>query len=175
MKQLISNGGRGRAMNAERGNFPFCVHRRRPIGGFTLIELVIVVAIIAILAAIALPSYTNYITRTRRAAAAACASQISNYMERFYTTNLSYSQATDGTQNGDPKLECQGANETGQFYSYSGFDTAGGATATTYLISATPIGSQLARDTECATLTLDQTGVRDIDGGTGTAAKCWGQ
>jgi type IV pilus assembly protein PilE len=164
-------------MSAERGGFPFCVHRRRPVGGFTLIELVVVVAIIAILAAIALPSYTSYITRTRRAAAAACVSQIANYMERFYTTNLRYDQTADATPvaNGDPKLECQGANETGQFYSYSGFDTAGGATATTYLISATPIGSQLARDTECATLTLDQAGVRDIDGGTGTAAKCWGQ
>ena len=162
-------------MNMERGSFP--THLRRPgsAGGFTLVELVIAVAIVAILAAIAVPTYSSYITRTRRAAAAACTSQIANYMERFYTTNLRYDQATDATPNGDPKLECEAANETGQYYSYSGFSTATGATATTYLISATPIGSQLARDTQCATLTLDQAGVRNISGGTGTAAKCWGQ
>ncbi len=164
-------------MGMGNASFPFCIRRSKPVGGFTLIELVIVVAIIAILAAIAVPSYSSYITRARRAAAASCVSQIANYMERFYTTNLKYNETADTppVANGDPGLECEAANETGQYYSYAGFSAATGATPTTYLITATPTGTQLARDTECATLTLDQAGVRGIDGGTGTAAKCWGQ
>lgn len=38
---------------------------KRPSGGFTLIELMIVVAIVAILAVIALPAYQSYIKRAR--------------------------------------------------------------------------------------------------------------
>lgn len=38
---------------------------KRPSGGFTLIELMIVVAIVAILAVIALPAYQSYVKRAR--------------------------------------------------------------------------------------------------------------
>jgi type IV pilus assembly protein PilE len=45
-------------------------------------------------------------------------------------------------------------------------------TPTTYAITATPIGSQVA-DTTCATLSVNQLGVQSSTG-TGTAATCWG-
>ena len=58
--------------------------------GFTLIEVMITVAIIAVLTAIAYPSYESHVTKTRRAAAAGCLLERAQFMERFYTTNLSY-------------------------------------------------------------------------------------
>ncbi|MBQ4853209.1 prepilin-type N-terminal cleavage/methylation domain-containing protein [Rhodanobacter sp. B2A1Ga4] len=132
--------------------------RRRRGAGFTLIELMIVVAIIAILAAIALPAYTSYITRTKRAAAEGCLSEHANYMERYYTTNLSYKGAAL------PGLDCASAQRTGANYQYG----VASATTAAYSITATPINAQLTRDTQCGTLSISQTGTR----GPSTAG-CW--
>jgi type IV pilus assembly protein PilE len=151
--------------------------------GFTLIELMIVVAIIAVLAAIAYPSYTSYITKTRRNAATACLSEYANYMERYYTTNLSYA-ASASTSGGTPVanpvsttpptvvLDCAASQQTGDYYGY----TVSGLTATQYTMLASPQGIQQTRDTQCGVLALDQSGQRyyktnknDIAG----VAACW--
>ncbi|WP_449428015.1 type IV pilin protein [Rhodanobacter umsongensis] len=125
--------------------------------GFTLIELMIVVAIVAILAAIAYPSYTQHVIKTRRTAAKACLSEYANYMERYYTTNLSYLGA------GNPGLGCEGTAQTGNYYTWT---PPGNLTASTYTISAAPKATQT--DTECGTLTLDQSGARGAN-----VASCW--
>lgn len=152
--------------------------------GFTLLELMIVVAIIAILAAIAIPAYTSYVVRTNRSAAEGCLSEYANYMERYYTTNLSYASApaSSGTAAATPNvaigspstlvLDCAATSQTGNNYQY---DVAMPATAGSvgYNLTAQPINAQLTRDTQCANLTLDQTGTRNISG-TGTVAQCWG-
>ncbi|MEO9078998.1 MAG: type IV pilin protein [Rhodanobacter sp.] len=116
--------------------------------GFTLIELMIVVAIVAILTAIAYPSYTHYIIKTRRTAAKACLSEYANYMERFYTTNLTYAAAPD------PGLACQAAGQTGNYYGYN----TGTPTTNAYTIQAVPTTAQA--DSECGTLSIDQAGAR---------------
>lgn len=145
--------------------------------GFTLIEMMIVVAIVAILAAIAMPSYWQYVAKTNRSAAEGCLSQYATYMERYYTTNLSYAQDTSATPVansaiGSPSplvLDCAATSQTGNNYQYS----ASVPTATTYTLTATPINAQLTRDKQCSTLTLNQIGTRTISG-TGALAQCWG-
>ena len=137
--------------------------------GFTLLELMIVVAIVAILSAIAYPSYSKYVVRTRRTAAAGCLSEYANYMERFYTTNQSYNTAGGVAANATlPTMDC--ATQTVAYYTYD--DSPGTLTSNAYTVEAVPIGAQLAADTQCGTLQLNQTGARSVTG-TGTVAQCW--
>ena len=142
--------------------------------GFSLIELMIVVAIIAILAGIALPSYTRHVVKTKRVAAQACLSEYASYMERYYTTNLRYDHDTSATPVANPVstapatlvLDCASAQRTGADYSYA--LPAASLSASSYSLTATPVGAQATRDAQCGMLSLDQTGAR----GPATAG-CW--
>lgn len=125
-------------------------------GGFTLIEIMIVVAIIAILASIALPSYQQHILVTNRASAKACMSEFAQAYERRYTTNMSYEGA-------DIVLGCQTEGSLDDRYTITAANTA-----TTFTITATPIGAQV-KDTSCGTLTLNQVGAKSASG----SGSCW--
>src|SRR5262245_4993092 len=125
--------------------------------GFTLIELMITMLIIAILAAIAIPSYNGHVVRTNRAAAKACMSEVAQFMERFYTTNLTYIGADPST------MRCMVEGQLNLRYTID--ITTPAATQRTYTVRAVPINAQFDRDnTRCGTLTLDQAGTRGRSG-----------
>ncbi|MBU6249167.1 MAG: prepilin-type N-terminal cleavage/methylation domain-containing protein [Xanthomonadaceae bacterium] len=149
-------------------SYPHCNHPPARRGaGFSLIELMIVVAVIAILAAIAVPSYMKYTIRTHRTAAESCLSEYANYMERYYTTNMRYDQDTAGTALTLPTLGCK--TDTASEYNYQ--FASGEPTQTTFNVQAVPIGNQLAKDTQCGTLSINQTGQRTASGTDPTS--CW--
>jgi type IV pilus assembly protein PilE len=131
--------------------------------GFTLIELMVTVAIIAILSTIAYASYSSFITKSRRAAATTCLQERAQFLERFYTTNLSYLDPVTGAA---PAI-AQCGPEIANFYQV-GYAVA--STARTYQLQAVPQANQA--DAKCETLTLDSGGQRG-SGGTGTVDDCW--
>ena len=132
--------------------------------GFTLMELLIVIAILGIIAAIAIPNYSQYVMRSRRAQAASCLQEYAQYMERVYTTNLSYTNATPL-----PVLGCSTENLLNTFYTISAPTVA----QKNYTLLATPIGTQLTADTTCGKLQLTSTGARSTPDNPSNVAKCF--
>jgi type IV pilus assembly protein PilE len=140
--------------------------------GVTLLELMIVVAIIAIIAAFAYPSYTQYVVSTKRTAATATLMRIADRQQQFFMDNKRYADdLTDLGFTADPlSVSDDGmsvaAGDADAVYILSLANVAN----TTYLVLAAPLGGQLKRDTECGTMTLNQSGARDALGG---GDDCW--
>ncbi len=130
--------------------------------GFTLIELMIAVAIVGILSAIAYPSYTSYVQRAARGEAKGELTELSQFMERTYTENGTY---TPGGIN--PALPYIQSPKTGTAKYAMSISASG---TNTYTLQAHPVGT-MAGD-PCGDLTLDNTGAKVASGGLGSIF-CW--
>lgn len=134
--------------------------------GFTLIELMITVAVIGILAAVAYPSYTQYIVRANRSAAQSFITGLANKQSQYLLDARQY--ATTMTLLGYASIP----TEVSKNYTVTIDPVDNTATPPTFTMKAVPVATQLARDTACGTLTIDQLGTKGITG-TGTVEGCW--
>lgn len=125
--------------------------------GFSLIELMVAVSIAAIVMAIAIPSYTQYVMRGRRAAAQSCLAELSQFMERTYTTNQSYAGAAL------PGVTC--INDLTAFYT---FTLNPAPTASTYTIQAAVVAGSAQADDMCGDMSVNNVGAR-----TPATDGCW--
>jgi type IV pilus assembly protein PilE len=132
--------------------------------GVTLIELMLVMVIIAVLSGIAVPAYKSYVVKTNRGAAKACLSEYAQFMERYYTTNLSYAGASPGN------LGC--ASDANLNIAYSFSVSVNVNSPRLYTVTASPVNAQNSRDTQCGTLTLDQAGTK-TKSGSASLSTCW--
>ena len=124
--------------------------------GFTLVELMITVAILAILASIALPSYQDSVRQTRRAAAQADLMELASHMERLYTANNTYGDASSAL----PDLGTE-------FYDIGFANNE--PDDDSFIIIAEPTGSQTNDD--CGDLSISNTGAVGVS--KSTVADCW--
>lgn len=137
--------------------------QRDRVGGFTLIEVMIVVAIIAIIAGIAVPSYSKYMTDARRTDAISFLSEVAGEQTRYFSNNNQY--ATSMSELGYGTAATAVTPEGHYVVSVSN------STALKFLLTATPVaGGKQAGDLECASLTISHTGQKKS---TGTNTACW--
>lgn len=128
---------------------------KRANKGFTLIEVMIVVAILGIIASIALPAYQDSVRKAKRADAQGALLSFANAMERYFTTNGSYTGATAAGV-----YVAQVPVDGGTAYYNLSVEVDGGSF---YTLTAAATGS-MAGDGD---FTLTSTGVREWDGNAG--------
>lgn len=134
------------------------IHTKGRQHGVTLIELMVVIAVIGIVSAVALPSYNKHVLKSNRSNAQAVLLETAQFMERYYTANNSYVNASVLTA-----VVPKGATGSAVKYNVS-FSVA--PTASAYTVQAVPANGQ-ASDS-CGTLTVSQTGAQ-----TAATAGCW--
>lgn len=139
---------------------------RRPVQGFTLIEIIVVVAIVSILAAIAIPAYSQYLVRGYRSEARGTLIAAAQWMERWRTERGSYQ---DG---GNPPALPAGLAVSPPTGAARYTITVATPAANQFTLSATPTAAFVGD--ACGTLTLDNTGLRTRTG-TETIETCWGR
>jgi len=137
---------------------------RRRMRGMTLIELMTVIVIVAILGTVAVSSYRSYLIRTNRTEARMALLRVQAAQEKFFLQRNRYADNSELALAPPSGLGVPASTPSGQ-YSIA----IGNYTTTTYTATATAGGGQLADDSACQTLSIDQNGARQPADSTG----CW--
>lgn len=141
--------------------------------GFSLLELMIGIVVVGILVSIAYPAYREQVNSARRADGKAALMTLANRMERYYSEQNTYANATVGTGNATTDIAASNLSPEG-WYTL----VIAAANANSYTLQAVPRNAQATADTRCQTLTLNNLGVKGVAAGPGgaptaTAAQCW--
>ena len=143
------------------------VRTRTNVGGFTLIELMIVVVIVAILAAVALPSYDRYVKKSRRTDAKQALLDFAARQEKYFSTHNTYS--AKGTDLG---YSVDNAIQVGSGKSYYTLSFTQVSGPTTFSATATPSNAQIGD--ACGTYLLDHFGAQSYSTmATDPSLECW--
>ncbi len=127
--------------------------------GFTLIELLIATAIIALLAGVAYPGYTRHVKKAYRAEIVALLTEQAQHLERFYTRNGTFIDAS-GVSTGNDRYRISAALNPQDFQ----------------LVAMPAVDSMMAGD-PCGNFSLTSTGARANPGAAPHMSRktCWGQ
>jgi len=147
---------------------------RSALRGFTLVELMVTVAVLAILATIAATSYTSQIQKSRRTDARSAVMDLAGREEKLFSTTNAYTNTALALGYAAAATPWPITIGSGYYnVSVTSPDlTQPATTQPNYLITATAINAQVS-DTQCTTLSVDQTG-KQSSTGTAPVATCWG-
>ena len=132
--------------------------------GVTLIELAAAICLIAMLIAIGIPAYRHHALRVNSGDAPRELLTVAQRLQACHKRTGNYTRLDDvpNTCVALPYPITEGT-----------YRISGEVMSDSFLLRATPIGSQAA-DTRCKAFTFDHLGRQGITG-TATAADCWGQ
>ena len=127
--------------------------------GFTLVELLIAVAIIGLLAGIAYPGYAGHMKKVYRAEIIALLTEQAQHLERFYTRNGTFIDAS-GVSAGNDRYRITAALNPQDFQ----------------LVASPGAGSVMTGDL-CGDFSLTSAGARTNPGAAPDMSRklCWGQ
>ncbi len=135
--------------------------------GFTLIELMIVVAVVGVLALVAYPTYTQSVRKSHRAEGKSALVEAVQRQEKLYAQSFSY--ARDMTALGydaNPFVTEHGLYQLAVTNPGSAADPAA---ATTFTITATALGGQVADS--CDGFSITHLGAKAVTEGSNDT--CW--
>jgi type IV pilus assembly protein PilE len=147
--------------------------------GLSLIELMIVLVIVGVLTAMAMPVYTRHVQRAARLEAIAVLLDASQFMQRFYNTNNSFSTDLTGKAIALPAALRQSPGQGAVRYTIAIQPLADSTLsasnyAASYVLIVTPQGNQ--SNDGCGTLTLNHVGVQSASlagNNAGALSACW--
>lgn len=139
--------------------------QRRPtlIGGFSLIELMLVVTVMGIFAAVAYPSYMDQVRKSRRAEAQSVLMHLANLQQQRLLDARTYASTISALPSFSLPAQVPG------FYAIS--VSAPNSTPPAFTATATPQNDQ-TKD-KCGTLSITQTGIKAAAKDGATQTGCW--